>query len=154
MRLRTRKPYIVPLLATLFLAACATVPAGPSVMVLPGTGKNFEQFQADDAVCRQWAAQQTGTTPRRAATESTVSGAAIGTAVGAAAGAAIGAAAGSPATGAAVGAGVGLLGGTATGASASSSGADTVQRRYDMTYMQCTYPKGNQIPVPREALRS
>src|SRR5207244_7788901 len=151
-RLRSPKACIVPLAAASLLAACATVPTGPSVMVLPGTGKNFEQFQADDAVCRQWAAQQTGTTPRRAATESTVSGAAIGTAVGAAAGAAIGAAAGSPATGAAVGAGVGLLGGTAAGASAGSSGQDTVQRRYDMTYMQCMYAKGNQIPVSRGSM--
>src|SRR5260370_37342968 len=108
-QLRMRTAYIVPFLAALLVAACATVPTGPSVMVLPGTGKNFEQFQADDAVCRQWAAQQTGTTPQRAATESTVSGAAIGTAVGAAAGAAIGAAAGSTATGSAGGAGVGLL---------------------------------------------
>src|SRR5437667_6776634 len=112
-----RMQRVLPVAVGLLMTACATVPAGPSVMVLPGNGKNFEQFQADDAVCRQWAAQQTGTTPRRAATESTVSGAAIGTAVGAAAGAAIGAAAGSPATGAAVGAGVGLLGGTAAGAS-------------------------------------
>jgi hypothetical protein len=147
-RLTMRRPYIVPLLAALLLAACATVPTGPSVMVLPGTGKNFEQFQADDAVCRQWAAQQTGTTPQRAATESTVSGAAIGTAVGAAAGAAIGAAAGSPATGAAVGAGVGLLGGTAAGASSAEGSSWSVQRRYDMTYMQCMYAKGNQIPIP------
>src|SRR6266851_2742812 len=147
-RLTMRTPYIVPLLAALLLAACATVPTGPSVMVLPGTGKNFEQFQADDAVCRQWAAQQTGTTPQRAATESTVSGAAIGTAVGAAAGAAIGAAAGSPATGAAVGAGVGLLGGTAVGAGNAYGAGSSVQRRYDIAYMQCMYAKGNQIPVP------
>src|SRR5438105_9494113 len=54
-RLRIRQACIVPLAAALLLAACATVPMGPSVMVLPGTGKNFEQFQADDAVCRQWA---------------------------------------------------------------------------------------------------
>ena len=32
------------------LGACATVPTGPSVMVLPGSGKSFEQFQVDDAV--------------------------------------------------------------------------------------------------------
>src|SRR5260370_12585534 len=127
-QLRMRTAYIVPFLAALLVAACATVPTGPSVMVLPGTGKNFEQFQADDAVCRQWAAQQTGTTPQRAATESTVSGAAIGTAVGAAAGAAIGAAAGSPATGAAVGAGVGLLGGTAAGASTAGGSGRAVPR--------------------------
>jgi Glycine-zipper domain len=147
-RSRIRKLSLIPLLTAPLLAACATVPAGPSVMVLPGTGKNFEQFQADDAVCRQWAAQQTGTTPRRAATESTVSGAAIGTAVGAAAGAAIGAAAGSPATGAAVGAGVGLLGGTAAGASSAEGSSWSVQRRYDISYMQCMYAKGNQIPIP------
>ena len=146
-RLRSPKACIVPLAAALLLAACATVPTGPSVMVLPGMGKSFEQFQADDAVCRQWAAQQTGTTPRRAATESTVSGAAIGTAVGAVAGAALGAAAGSPATGAAVGAGVGLAGGTAAGASSAGEASWSVQRRYDMTYMQCMYAKGNQIPI-------
>ncbi|HEY5986619.1 MAG TPA: glycine zipper family protein [Streptosporangiaceae bacterium] len=88
----------------------------PSVLLLPGTGKNFEQFQADDAVCRQWVLQQTGTTPNEAGALSTVTGAAVGTAVGAGLGAAIGAAAGSPATGAAVGAGAGLFGGTAVSA--------------------------------------
>jgi hypothetical protein len=131
----------------LVLSACASIPTGPDVMVLPGSGKGFEQFQTDDAVCRQWAAQQTGTTPERAATQSTVSGAAIGTATGAAAGAAIGAAAGSPATGAAVGAGVGLAGGTAIGAGYAGSAHMTVQQRYDVSYMQCMYAKGNQIPV-------
>jgi hypothetical protein len=133
--------------AALVLSACASIPTGPNVMVLPGSGKGFEQFQADDAVCRQWAAQQSGTTPERAATRSTVSGAAIGTATGAAAGAAIGAAAGSPATGAAVGAGVGLAGGTAIGAGYAGSAHMTVQQRYDVGYMQCMYAKGNQIPV-------
>ncbi len=118
-------------------------------MVLPGDGKSFEQFQTDDAVCRQWAFQQTGTTRQEAATKSTVTGAVIGTAVGAAAGAAIGAAAGSPATGAAVGAGVGLLGGTAAGAGNAEASSGSVQRRYDVAYMQCMYAKGNQIPVPR-----
>ena len=44
----------------LLLTACATVPAGPSVMALPGTGKTFEQFQGDDGACRQWALQQSG----------------------------------------------------------------------------------------------
>ena len=136
-------------IAGLLMTACATVPTGPSVMVLPGNGKNFEQFQGDDAVCRQWAAQQTGTTANRASTESTVTGAAIGTVLGAAAGAAIGAASGSPATGAAVGAGVGLLGGTAVGAGNASGAQTSVQHRYDMTYMQCMYAKGNQIPMAR-----
>ena len=45
------------------LGACATVPAGPSVMVLPGSGKPFEVFQADDDACRQWALRQSGASP-------------------------------------------------------------------------------------------
>lgn len=133
----------------LLLTACATVPTGPSVMVLPGDGKNFEQFQTDDAVCRRWAAQQTGTTAEQAARERAVSGAAVGTVLGAAVGAAIGAAAGDPGIGAAVGAGSGLLGGTAVGAGQAAHVAGSVQSRYDVDYMQCMYAKGNQIPVAR-----
>lgn len=135
-------------LGLLLLVGCATVPSGPSVMALPGTGKTFEQFQADDLVCRQWAAQATGTTPGQAGAASTAGGAAVGTAVGAAAGAALGAAAGSPATGAAVGAGVGLLGGTTAGAGRAEGSSAAVQRRYDMTYVQCMYAKGHQVPIP------
>ena len=30
----------IPLVALVALSACATVPTGPSVMALPGTGKN------------------------------------------------------------------------------------------------------------------
>jgi len=116
-------------------------------MVLPGNGKDLQQFTVDDAVCRQWALQQTRTTPSQVAADTTVSGAAVGTAIGAAAGAAVGAAAGSPATGAAVGAGTGLLGGTAVGADNAAGAAWSVQNRYDVAYMQCMYAKGNQIPV-------
>lgn len=143
---------VLSVISALFLTACASVPAGPSVMVLPGAGKGFEQFQADDAVCRQWALQQSGTTPKRAATQSAVSGAAIGTAVGAAAGAVIGAASGNPATGAAIGAGGGLLAGTAVGAGSASASGTTAQGRYDMAYQQCMYAKGNQIPIARGSL--
>jgi hypothetical protein len=149
-----RAQRVLPAAVGLLMTACATVPTGPSVMVLPGNGKNFEQFQADDAVCRQWAAQQTGTTTQRAATESAVSGAAIGTVLGAVAGAAVGAAAKSPATGAAVGAGAGMLGGAAIGGSNAQAAGSQVQHRYDMTYMQCMYAKGNQIPMVRGALPS
>jgi hypothetical protein len=39
-------------LAIVLLGGCASIPSDPSVMVLPGTGKTFEQFQTDDAVCR------------------------------------------------------------------------------------------------------
>jgi len=131
------------------LSGCATIPHGPSVMVLPGSSKSFEQFQADDAVCRQWASQQVGTAAEKASTQSTVGGAVIGTVVGAAAGAALGAAAGNPGVGAAAGAGVGLLGGTAIGASRGDASGGSVQRRYDMSYTQCMYAKGNQVPAAR-----
>jgi uncharacterized protein YcfJ len=137
------------LAAGLLLAGCgASIPTGPSVLVLPGNGKDFGQFKIDDAVCRQWALQQTGTTPAQAATNEAVTGAAVGTALGAAAGAAVGAASGQAATGAAVGSGVGLFGGTAVGAESGAAAQWSVQRRYDIAYMQCMYAKGNQIPVP------
>jgi hypothetical protein len=42
------------------LGACATAPTGPTVMVLPGGGTSFDQFQADDATCRDWAARRAG----------------------------------------------------------------------------------------------
>ena len=69
---------VVSVGAALVLGACASIPTGPSVLVLPGDGKSFEQFQTDDAVCRQWSAQQTGTTTERTSSQSTISGAAIG----------------------------------------------------------------------------
>jgi hypothetical protein len=145
----TKTAVAVCVAAGLLTSACASVPTGPSVMVLPGNGKNFDQFQTDDSLCRQWAAQQTGTTAEKTATNNTVAGAAIGTLLGAAAGAAIGAAAGNPGAGAAVGAGVGLLGGTAVGAGNANASSATVQRRYDAAYVQCMYAKGHQVPVAR-----
>src|SRR5207253_5795244 len=83
---------------------------------------------------------------------STVTGAAVGTLLGAAVGAAIGAAAGSPATGAAVGAGTGLFGVTLVGAGNAQASQGSVQRRYDASYMQCMYAKGNQVPVARGSI--
>jgi len=132
-----------PLVVLLALGACATIPSGPSVMAMPGTGKNFNQFRADDDVCRQFAlAQIGGATANDAAVQSGVQSAAVGTAVGALAGAAMGGH-----EGAAVGAGMGLLAGSAAGASAGQySGYDT-QRRYDHAYIQCMYAKGQRVPV-------
>ena len=136
---------VLPLAAVLGLGACATAPTGPSVMVLPGSGKPFEQFQMDDAQCRQWAYQQSGA-PAAHPGQSALGGAAIGTLIGGAAGAALGAIGGNPGLGAAVGAGVGAVGGTATGASAAERTTWGMQRRYDIAYQQCMYAKGNQIP--------
>jgi len=133
-------------LLVLLVAGCASVPTGPSVMVLPTPGKPFEVFQAEDANCRLWANQQIGQTPQEMANQNTVVGAAAGTLLGAGLGAAIGAASGNAGTGAAIGAGSGLLVGTATGASAGQTSGWEAQRRFDIAYQQCMYAKGNQIP--------
>jgi hypothetical protein len=135
---------VVPLV---LLAACTTVPMAPSVLVLPGTGKTFETFDEDDALCQQWAAQKTGTTPRKSATEQTPTAAAIGTVIGAGAGAAIGAATGDAGAGAAIGGGSGLVLGTLTGADSGYGWGYEVQRRFDIAYQQCMYARGNRVPV-------
>mgnify|MGYP001765539885 CR=1 FL=1 len=131
--------------AALLLGACTVLPTGPSVMVLPGQGKSFDLFRADDMECRQYAQYQTGgKTAQDNQRQSAITGAAVGTAVGAVAGAAIG----GDARGAAIGAGSGLLLGTAVGSdSARASGVGT-QRQYDNAYIQCMYAKGHRVPVP------
>ncbi len=144
-----RKLLFVAAVCGLLLPACVKVPTGPNVMVLPGSGKDFEQFQGDDAVCRRWALQQCGATVKSSTNDSAVAGAAVGTVVGAASGAAIGAAAGNAGAGAAVGSGVGLVGGTAVGADRAQGEEWSMQQRYDIAYMQCMYAKGNQIPIPK-----
>jgi hypothetical protein len=132
-----------PLVALLTVAACTTIPTGPSVMAMPGTGKSFDQFRADDADCRQFAYSQVGgATANDAAIDSGVKSAAVGTVVGALAGAAIGGH-----QGAGVGAGVGLLAGSASGVGASQASGYSTQHRYDNAYVQCMYAKGDRVPV-------
>ena len=135
------------LIIVVLFTGCASIPNGPSVMVLPGDGKSFDQFRIDDATCRQFAYEQVGgASGQQAAQNSAITSAAVGTIIGAAAGAAIGSASGDMGAGAAIGAGSGLLLGSAMGAGASSSSYYEAQRRYDNAYMQCMYAKGNQIP--------
>ena len=130
----------------MILSACATMPTGPSVMVLPSTGKSFEVFQSEDLACRNWAALQTGATPAGVVNQNLTGGAAIGALMGAGLGAAIGAASGNAGAGAAIGAGSGLIGGAAMASSPAYAAGWDVQQRYDNAYQQCMYPKGNQIP--------
>jgi hypothetical protein len=147
-----RRVLLLPLIG--LLSACATVPTGPSVMVLPGVGKPFDQFQVDDVLCRQYAETQTGVPPGEAGTQSTINTAVLGTLLGAGAGAAIGAAAGDAGLGAAIGAGSGLLFGTASGAEAGAGASRSLQWRYDASYMQCMYAKDNQVPGTRPVPQS
>lgn len=129
--------------ALLLLSGCVSMPTGPGVMVLPGSGKSFDQFRADDIDCRLFASNQVGGgTPNSAAADSGVQSAVIGTAIGAAAGALIGGH-GNPA---AVGAGIGLLAGSTMGAGAGNQSQYELQRRYDYGYQQCMYARGHQIP--------
>ena len=137
---------LVLCLAAAVLGGCATMPAGPSVMVLPEPGKPFEAFQSDDAACRQWAMQQIQVPPNEIVNKNLASGAAIGAVMGAGLGAAFGAASGKPATGAAIGASSGLVAGTAVASGPAHAAGGEAQRRYDNAYQQCMYAKGNQIP--------
>jgi len=114
-----RKPIALCLLVVLLTGACASVPSGPSVMVLPGSGKDFGQFQQDDSNCRQFAEQQIGTTVNESGAKNTATGAAIGTLV---------------------------------GAGNAQSAQYSVQKRYDASYVQCMYSRGNQVPVARGSM--
>jgi outer membrane lipoprotein SlyB len=138
MRITVKPIYLLPLLIA---AGCASVPNGPAVTAYPGSGKSFDQFRADDNDCRSYAAQQNNS-PSDAQADSVVKSAALGTVVGAIAGAAIGGS-----RGAGVGAGAGLLFGTAAGASEGNRAAYGTQRRYDTSYSQCMYAKGNKVPI-------
>ncbi len=129
--------------ALFLLGACATTPSGPSMLVLPGAAKSFDQFRADDAACRQFAYQQIGgAAAEQNAERQAVQSAVIGTAIGAVAGAAIGGS-----RGAGVGAGTGLIVGSAVGSNTSDASGYGAQRRYDHAYLQCMYAAGHKVPV-------
>lgn len=134
---------ITVLLIIFPLAACVSPPSGPSVMALPGSGKNFDQFRYDDYLCKQFAYEQVGgKTPKQAATSSGVKSAAVGAGLGAIAGTAIGGG-----EGAAIGAGTGLLAGSLAGIEPARASGYVGQQRYDMSYIQCMYAKGHRVPV-------
>ena len=141
---------ISALVLPLLLAACTTMPSGPNVLVLPGTGKSFDQFRVDERECKSYALESIGgKTPGEVASDSGVKSAVVGTLVGAAAGAAIG----GGHQGAGVGAGTGLLIGSLAGSEAADSSGYGLQRRYDVSYIQCMYAKGHQVPVSGRTYR-
>ena len=133
------------------LSACTVAPPpGPSILAQPGQGKTAQQFQTDDAHCRQSAAQANGgVTPAQAANNSAFGSAAIGTLLGAGVGALLGAAAGNPGLGAAAGAGGGLLIGSSAGAGNAARSGASFQANYDNAYAQCTVASGNHILQPQ-----
>lgn len=126
------------LAALSLLAGCASMPTGPTVLVLPGTYKSIDQFRADESQCRNDALRQVTGSPN----DDGVRDAVVGTAIGAVAGAAIGGQ-----QGAGVGAGAGLLFGSAVGADSGRRYTYDSQRQYDNAYIQCLYAKGHRVPV-------
>ncbi|GFO68129.1 hypothetical protein GMLC_17080 [Geomonas limicola] len=146
MRKTTRKALVAVSLGALFISGCATMPSGPSVMVLPTPGKPFEVFMQEDAECRMWAEQRLGISPQEQHDQSVAQGAVVGTVLGAGVGAMLGAASGNAGAGAAIGAGSGLLLGSVSGADSGQAYGYQAQRRYDNSYLQCMYAKGNQVP--------
>ena len=53
-------PALIATATLLFLTSCSVMPTGPSILVLPGPGKNFDDFRADDLKCRQYALSHIG----------------------------------------------------------------------------------------------
>jgi hypothetical protein len=102
----------------------------------------WDQFLADDALCRQHAALHGGV-PSEAAANAGVGSAVAGTIIGTAIGGLLGGN-----QGAAVGAGMGLFTGTVAGAGYAQSAAAVTQQSYDNVYFQCMYAQGHRIPVP------
>lgn len=107
---------------------------------MPGPGKPFSQFQADDAQCRGFANGQVAG-QAEGANQRAVGGAVLGTVLGAGLGAAVGGG-----RGAAIGAGSGAALGTGLGAGASANAQGGIQMQYDAAYSQCMYSQGNQVP--------
>lgn len=131
------------------LTGCATVPTGPTYSAMPGSRKSVDQFQFDDASCRQSAVQATGGTPGDAAASAAVGGAVVGTILGAAVGGLLGGG-----EGARVGAGLGLFSGTAVGAGNAQAASYTTQQRLDNSYYQCMYSHGHKVPMPASYART
>lgn len=123
------------------LVACAQMPSGPSVAVMPAPNKPFDVFMQEDQLCRGWAAHSIGVPGHEAQADRVVSGAAAGAVIGAIAGAMLG---GDRNIGA--GAAMGTAIGASAGANQSAHSTWALQRRYDIAYQQCMYSKGNLVP--------
>jgi hypothetical protein len=126
--------------ASCLLLACAEMPSGPAVAVMPGPHKPFEVFVQDDQLCRGWASHAIGLPGHDAAAEQVLKSTAAGAVIGAIAGAAMG---GDRGVGA--GAAMGTVMGATAGVGQSNYTAANAQRRYDVAYQQCMYSRGNVV---------
>jgi hypothetical protein len=131
--------------AAALLAGCAATPMGPTVQVMPGPGKTFDAFQADNLNCKYFAQQQVQG-QADAANHRAVGTALLTTVLGAGLGAAGGALGGDAGGGAALGAGLGAGTGTAIAAGNNANDQMGIQAQYDNAFSQCMYTKGEQVP--------
>lgn len=130
--------YGVGIAAAMLLAACAGMPSGPTVAVMPGPNKPFDVFMQDDNLCRSWASYSIGMPGNDAAAQQMLGSTVAGAAIGAVAGALVGGD-----RGAGAGAAMGTVVGASAGANQSAYTAVNAQRRYDIAYLQCMHAKGN-----------
>ncbi|HZK92200.1 MAG TPA: glycine zipper family protein [Stellaceae bacterium] len=128
------------MVAAIALGACAPTIMAPTVPVMPGANKPFDQFTADQQTCQGYANSQTAPLAAQANNQA-LGGALLTTALGAGLGAAVGGG-----RGAAIGAASGALVGGSMAAQGSSVAGMGLQQQYDIYYSQCMYARGNQVP--------
>ena len=126
--------------AVIALSACAPTVMAPTIPVMPGANKPFDQFAADQQTCQAYANSQTAPMAAQANNQA-AGGALLTTMLGAGLGAAFGGG-----RGAAIGAASGALVGTGVAARNSSLAGMNLQQQYDIFYAQCMYARGNQVP--------
>ena len=130
-------------LALIGLSACATAPMSPSLVTLPGTGRSFDQFRADDYNCRLYGEVQIGLRTAQSAAAAAMT---VGTASGAPGGMSSSAFVG----GGQVAAGAVQAGpppGVIPSSNLPAGTSYAAQQRYDNAYVQCMYASGNRVPV-------
>jgi hypothetical protein len=126
---------------------------GPTVQVMPGPGKTFAVFAADNEACKTFATNQVKG-QADAANQRAVGAAVLGTVIGAGVGAATGNVFGDAGGGAGAGAAAGLAGGVGVGAASSSNDQIGIQQQYDNAFSQCMYANGERVPGYAPAVAS
>jgi outer membrane lipoprotein SlyB len=128
------------MVAVIALTACAPTVMAPTIPVMPGANKPFDQFAADQQTCQYYANSQVAPLSAQANNQA-VGSALLTTALGAGLGAAIGGG-----QGAAIGAASGAVLGGAVGAQGSSLAGMSIQQQFNIFFAQCMYAHGNQVP--------
>lgn len=141
---RNRALFAIPAIG-LLLAGCAQTPLGPTVQVMPGPGKSFEAFRADQANCKGFAADQVRGQADNA-NQRAVGAAALSTVLGIGIGALAGSVTGNMGAGAAIGGAAGVGVGAGIGAGNSGNEQYSIQQQYDNAFAQCMFAKGQEVP--------